>query len=224
MFDFLRKKNKTTVTSVNVKLQGYTHKLPGMESSKGKIELEIPFRNKTHSDMLTEAGVFKAAKGKPLSIQSIEVLDPFKLASVEPKPPLVVKADETIKFKIIVDAPAHNYTGPLSINFNSVGEEVIHIELTKTSLVWNGAKKEIESSSRMLNLQKGGILVEKVQLFKAMRYGDMAKSIEVSFPFKLVSTDPKLPAKIDDPNSYIMALYLQAPQHNYSGELEIKIS
>lgn len=224
MFGFLKGGKRTTITGINVKLQGYTHQLPGLESTKEKIEIEIPFKNKTHADIMTEAKVLKVEKAKPLVLQEIKVSEPFKVSSIEPNTPLEVKPDESIKIKITLDAPAHNYSGPLNVNLVTPGEEVIHIELARTILVWKGQKKEIESSARMFNAQKGGIFAENVQLYKIMKHGDVAKSIEVSFPFKFVSTDPKLPVTISDANSHILGIYLQAPQHSYSGDLEIKIA
>ena len=101
---------------------------------------------------------------------------------------------------------------------------MVHIEIARTILDYKGKKTEIESSARMLNVQKNGILVENVQLYKAMSYGDTVKSVEVGFPFKLASTDPKLPVKLDTPNGYIMGFFIQAPDHSYSGDLVIKIS
>lgn len=211
------------ITAINIKLQGHTHKLEGMEASGKQVEVKIPFRNKIHSDMLTEANVFKSVKSKPIRIDAAKVAEPFSLIAVEPKTPIEIKSDELVNFKLTVGVPSHNYTGPMNISFESLGEEVAHIELTKTFLVYKGKKTEIESSSRMLNLQKNGIFVEKVQMYKAMSSGDTLNSVEVAFPFKLVNTDPKLPAKMETPNGYIMAFFIQAPDHNYSGTLEISI-
>lgn len=224
MLGLFNKSRKTMVTAVNIKLQGHTHKLDGTESNSDTIELKIPFKNKIHSDMLTDAKVFKAEKSKPLKIDMIKVADPFSLISVEPKVPIEIKSDELINFKVTIGVPKHNYTGPVNISFESVSEEVIHIEITKTILAYRGRKTEIESSSRMLNLQKNGIFVEKVQMLKAMSFGDSVFAAEVAFPFKLVNTEPKLPADLNTPNGYIMSFYIQAPNHHYSGALEIRIS
>jgi hypothetical protein len=57
-----------------------------------------------------------------------------------------------------------------------------------------------------------------------MSYGDTAKRIEVAPPFRFVSSDPKLPLRVDDTNSYIVELYIQAPEAPYAGPLEITIS
>ncbi len=217
------KRAKTNITAINIRLQGHVHQLGGMSSSEKVLEIRIPFRNKVHSDMLTEAGVFRAAKGKPISITAIKASDPFTIASVEPKAPLEVKSGEAVEFSIRLNAPAHNYSGPLTISFESASEEVIHVEIARTILAYRGRRTEIESSARMLNLQKNGILVEKVQMMKAVGFGDTVTRAEAGAPFRLVSTEPKLPAKMDSPSGFIMSFYLQAPDHSYSGDLEIAI-
>jgi len=224
MLGLFKRKAKTTITAINIRLQGHVHQIAGVSSSEKVVELRIPFRNKVHSDMLTEGGVFKSVKGKPISITEVKVSDPFTIASIEPKAPLEIKSDEAVEFKIALNVPGHNYSGPLTVSFESASEEVIHIEIARTILNYRGKKTEIESSARMLNLQKNGILVEKVQMMKAVGFGDSVAKAEVGFPFKLVGTDPTLPVKIDTPNGYIMAFQIQAPDHSYSGDLEITVS
>ena len=68
----------------------------------------------------------------------------------------------------MLERATHNYSGPLTVSLESASEEVIHIEIARTILDYKGKKTEIESSARMLNVQKNGILVENVQLFKAV--------------------------------------------------------
>jgi hypothetical protein len=112
----------------------------------------------------------------------------------------------------------------LTISFGSNNVETIHVEITKTILNVNGVKTAIETSSRILNLQKGQIFNEKIQLYKALSYGDSVKSIEIEKPFAFVSSDPKLPVKIDDSNSYLLNIYIQGPEAPYAGAMEIKLS
>jgi hypothetical protein len=200
------------------------HSLAGMQVKERTFPLEIPFRNKTHSDMLTEAASFKVEKAEPIKIKALEIADPFKLVSIEPALPLEVKADEKIVFKLVIEAPDHNYTGPMNLNFVSESKEMVHIEITKTILEAKGIKTTIETSSRILNLPKGQIFTEKVQLYKAFSFGDKVSSIELGFPFTFVSSEPKLPVTIDDTNTYILSLYIQAPTTAYAGVLDIKIS
>lgn len=213
----------TRITAINVKLQGFTHALKGMESKGETIDIDIPFKNKVHVDMLTEAGVFKAEKGKPMRIDKITVAEPFQLVETVPKAPVEVPSGGQANFRITVKPPGHSYTGPLSISFASEPVEMVHIEITRTVMDHKGKRTEIAASSKMLNIEKGKIFTEKVQLYKVMGFNESANSMSVSFPFKLVSTDPKLPTTIDSPNSYIIALYIQAPQQNYSGELVVTI-
>lgn len=225
IFDFLKgKKDGVTITTINIKLHGFMHSIAGMEVKERNFTLDVPFRNKTHTDMLTEATSFKAEKAEPIRIKGLEVAEPFRLVSVEPNLPLEVKADEKVTFKLTIEAPSHNYTGPMSLNFLSDSKEMVHIEITKTVLEAKGSKIAIETSSRILNLPKGQIFTEKIQLYKAFSYGDSVSAIELGFPFKFVSSEPKLPLKIDDTNTYILNLYIQAPSTSYAGVLDIKIS
>jgi hypothetical protein len=224
MFDFLKRGKKTTVTAVNIRLHGQVHRLEGFESSKPVIEIRIPFKNKLRENMLTKAGVLKLGEQAPIKVEKMEVAEPFKLVSVEPKPPLEVGAGKEVEFLISVAVPEHNYTGPISVSIDSPSAEAVHIEISREFMSFKGKRVEVESSARMLNAQKGGIFTEKVQLYKAMSMGDTASSIELSPPFRLIKTEPALPATIDDPNSFIIQLFVQAPTQNYSGEMEINIA
>lgn len=219
-----KNRQKVTITTINLKLHNYVHSMGGLVVKDKRFSIDIPFTNKSHSDMLIEAASFKAEEAKPIRINSIEVAEPFKLLSVTPAAPVEIKADEKVNFKLEIEAPAYNYTGPMGVSFVSDATPTIHVEISKTILVRNGRRTEIETSSRILNVAKGQIFGEKVQLYKAMSYGDSAKSIEIAPPFRFVSSDPKLPLKIDDTNSYIVELYIQAPDTPYAGPLEITIS
>jgi hypothetical protein len=223
--DFLKKnKNTVKITNINIKLHGYMHSISGLEIKEKTFTLDIPFKNKVHKDMLTEAASFKAQKAEPLKIKSIEISEPFKLLSIEPKLPIEVKSDEQVTFKLSIEVPEHNYSGPMTIVFGSDGVEMVHIEITKSVLEAKGIKTEIETSSRILNLPKGQIFSEKIQLYKALSYGETVSKVEIAAPFAFVSSEPKLPLKIDDPNTCILNLYIQGPTSSYAGILEIKIS
>lgn len=225
ILDFVKGgKPAVTITTINIKLHGLMHSMQGMQVKSNIFTLDIPFRNKTHTDMLTEATSFKAEKAEPIKINGIEVAEPFKLVSVEPKPPLEIKADEKVTFKLNIEAPQHSYTGPMAVNFQSESKEMVHLEITKTVLEAKGSKIPIETSSRILNVPKGQIFTEKIQLYKAFSYGDRISNVEIAFPFKFVSSEPKLPLKIDDTNTYILNLYIQAPSTSYAGVLDVKIS
>ena len=189
------KAQKVTITVINLKLHSYMHSMSGLVVKEKSFSIDIPFTNKSHTDMLTQAAAFKTEKAKPIRINSIEVADPFKLISVTPSAPLEIKADEKVDFKLEIAVPGHNYTGPMSVSFISDATPTIHVEISKTILIRNGRRTEIETSSRILNLPKGQIFGEKIQLYKAMSYGDSAKKIDVAPPFKFVSSDPKLPLR-----------------------------
>lgn len=221
MFNLFKKKKATRITAINLKLQGYTHVLAGLDSSAEQIELKIPFKNKLHTDMLVNSGYFKAEKSKPITIEKIEVSEPFIPTSIEPKVPIEIEADALVEFKINVTAPPHNYSGPLNLHFVSKSPELIHLEISKTVLVYKGKKVEIESSSRMLNIEKGKIFIEKIQLLKSMSYGDNLSKVSASFPFKLIGTDPILPLQLDGSKPTILSLQIQSPQQTYSGVMEI---
>lgn len=223
MFNLFGGKKKTTITNINIRLQGATHQLKGLESADSVIELKIPFKNKVHADMLTDAGVFKAQEGKPITINEVKVSDPFSIVEVLPKTPLDIKSGQSVEFKLRLNAPKHNYTGPLTVSLEAATEEVVHIEIARTILEWRFKRTEIESSARMLNVQKNGIIVENVQLYKGMSFGDVITRVEAEPPFKMASTDPKLPVTLDGANGYIMGFYIQAPDHSYSGDLVLKI-
>lgn len=218
------KRQKVTITTVNIKLHNYMHSMVGMEVKDKTFAIDIPFRNKTHTNLLTAATDFKAEKAKPIVIRSIDVGEPFRLVSVSPVMPVEISADEKVDFKLTLEPPSHNYTGPLGISFISDNVETVHIEISKTILNFGGKKTTIETSSRIMTLPKGQIFAEKVQLYKAMSFGDTASRIELEPPFKFVSSEPKLPLKIDDTNSYILEIYIQAPDSPYAGPLEIKLS
>jgi hypothetical protein len=224
MFDLFKKSRKTTVTAVNIKMQGQTHTLEGVESGGETIALKIPFRNKTHADMLTEAKVFKTEKPRPLNIEAIKVAGPFSLVSIEPRVPVEIKPDELVNFMVTIGVPKHNYTGPVNISFEPASEGTIRIEITKTVLDYRGKKTEMEHSSRVLALHKNGIFVEKVQMLKAVPFGGAVRAAEAAFPFRLVNTEPKLPAELNTPNGYMMSFCIQAPDHQYSGALMIRVS
>ncbi|HVC58168.1 MAG TPA: hypothetical protein VND15_01685 [Candidatus Acidoferrales bacterium] len=223
-FNLFGKKTKVVVNGISVKWQGYAHKLDGMPIKARTFEFTLPFQNKTHEDMLTKAADFKAQKAMPAVIKAIEVSNPFKLVSVEPALPVTVQPDQKITLKMVFEAPDYNYEGPLAINLASDQVEAIHIEITKVIMQAKGKDVEIETSSRIMSMAKGQIFQEKVQMFKALSFGDTVSKVEISAPFKIVSTDPKLPFTLDQTNSYIATLFVQAPESSYAGTLVFTFS
>jgi len=223
-FNLFGKKTKVVVNGISVKWQGYAHKLDGMPVKGRTFEFTLPFQNKTHEDMLTKAANFKAQEALPAVIKAIEVSNPFALVSVEPALPITVQPDQKITLKMVFQAPDYNYEGPLAINLASDQVEAIHIEITKVIMQVKGRDVEIETSSRIMSMAKGQIFQEKVQMFKALSFGDTVSKVEISAPFKIVSTDPKLPFTLDQTNSYIATLFVQAPESSYAGTLVFTFS
>ena len=226
LFDILKKgggKPRITITAINVKLHGNMHGLEGFTASENPFNVEIPFRNKTHSDMLTEAADFKAQKAEPIRVNSIKVSEPFSLVSAEPNAPITIKPEEKVVFKLRINGPTHNYSGPISISLESDDPEMIHVEIKETVLKWKGRDVPIETSSRILSIPRGQIFTEKVQLYKALTFGDTVSTISIASPFMFAGSDPKLPIKVNDPNSCIVNLYIQAPQTPYAGQLEVSL-
>ncbi|MDE1833304.1 MAG: hypothetical protein KGH58_02695 [Candidatus Micrarchaeota archaeon] len=218
------RKQKVVVNGISVKWQGYAHKLDGTPVNGRTFDLVLPFQNKTHEDMLTKAASFKAQEALPAVIKAIEVSNPFKLVSVEPALPITVQPDQKVMLKMRFEAPDYNYEGPLAINLASDQVEAIHMEITKVIVHAKGRDTEIETSSRIMSMAKGQIFQEKVQMFKALSFGDTVSKVEISAPFKIVSTDPKLPFTLDQTNSYIATIFIQAPDNSYAGTLELTVS
>ena len=57
-------RQKVTITAINLKLHNYVHSIAGMEVRGRRFSIDVPFTNKSHSDMLTEAASFKAGEGE----------------------------------------------------------------------------------------------------------------------------------------------------------------
>ena len=85
-FNLFKPRPKVAITAINVKWQGYQHSMGGMAVDSNPFTLSIPFQNKTHSDMLTDAAGFRAQSAKPMTIKNIEVAQPFSLKAITPIP------------------------------------------------------------------------------------------------------------------------------------------
>ena len=82
---------------------------------------------------------------------------------------------------------------------------------------------EIENSGVILQMPKGGIFKNAIQMYKAMSYGERVDKVNIQKPFELVSCDPKLPFTINEPSSYLVTFYIKAPDVDYAGPMEIKL-
>jgi hypothetical protein len=215
----LGRKNTVKVTAVNIKLHGKIHTLPGAQSSSGFLDVEIPFTNKPNQNIL----MFQAQKKKPERITSIEVARPFVLVGATPKTPIEVEENQKVVFRLRIELPKYSYSGPVDVEMKTEDPEMVHVELSKTVLVRGGKSVEVENSNAIIMVQKNGIFQQSIQMYKALSHNDTVRRVLVPDPFKLVSTDPKLPFTVSDENSYIVAFYIQAPDHNYAGPLTIEL-
>ncbi|MHB1830097.1 MAG: hypothetical protein ACYCO0_01760 [Candidatus Micrarchaeaceae archaeon] len=215
---FGKKKSGTniTVTSVNLKFMGNSHAIDGMHVSEAEFDIDIPFQNKMGSGLLPDN-----MKGPKMVVSAITVADPFKLIDISPKLPVEVGFLSKVIFKVRIGAPNRTYEGPLSINFSNEASNNVTISLKKVTLHYKDREVELEDSGVTSAMQKSQLFREKVQLYKIVSLGDVVNSIEVSKPFEIVSTDPKLPLKADRKDSYIVSLYMKCPDFSYAGDLDI---
>lgn len=211
------------ISAINIKWMGASHVMDGMAVRDKRFKVSIPFANKTHSDMLTDSAGFRAQEAKPIVVKGISVAAPFILTSTSPNTPVTVKPDERVTFELQLEAPSYKYDGPLNVSFLSDMPEMVHVEISAVKLICKDRSIEIEKSSRILNLQKGQVFTESVQLLKAVSYGSRVERISVSQPFGFAGSEPKLPFTINDTNSFIAHIYVQAPESGYAGEMEIHI-
>lgn len=194
---------------------GDKHGLDGMEVSDSVFELSIPFQNKTGSDLLADN-----LKRPELKVENITVSAPFELVDVNPKLPVSVKYREGVVIKIRIRAPKLPYTGPMSVSLGEK-ENVVRVQIEKMFAVSGGRKIILEEAPSVLSVQKGQVLKRDVQLYKVLKYGDTVNRIEVNGPFVYSGSEPKTPFKIDKESSYIISVYVLAPDYSYAGPLEI---
>ena len=226
IFDFMKRGKKEEslieVKNVNVRWRGSFHSLQGISSKESRFVYKIPFKNTIEQNELLK-DIAKEQKPDVMRIEGITVAQPFKLVSVEPNPPFEIKAGEKIEISLTIDGPEGKYSGPMSVSILENQPETVKIGVNKVILHRAGKDFEIDNSSIMMEIQKNMIFGNKIQMYKIMGFGDTANAIRVSPPFKFVSSNPKLPFTIDDKNSYIAELYIQAPESSYAGPLDVYI-
>lgn len=206
---------KLTITSINLKFMGNSHGMDGIKTDSSVFDLNVPFQNKMGSNLLPDN-----LKGPSLTISKITVAEPFKLLDVEPKLPVQVDYMSRTVFKLRIKGPDVTYEGPLSLNFGNETNDNVGINVQKIVLNHNGKKVELEESGVTATMQKSQLFKHSIQLYKILSFGETLNAVEVDRPFELVSTDPKLPIKIDKKDSYIMNFYLKCPDSSYAGNLE----
>jgi hypothetical protein len=99
-----------------------------------------------------------------------------------------------------------------------------HVEISKIIINANGKKMEIVNKPMIMDIPKGQIFKQNIHLFGVVDFETEVKRMEIAPPFKFVSSDPKLPFKVDRKTGYLIDLFVQAPKENYGGPLEVIIS
>ncbi len=225
---FFKKKNggKVTITAVNIKWRGSMHAMDGFEVSENPFTITIPFQNKSQQDALPFDALkerFRAQEKAPVRITGVDVATPFKLVSMEPKLPVDVMSSQRVELKMTLQAPDYTYSGPVAITLNSEEASMIKIQINKVIVTTPMKSVEIENSGVILNMPKGGIFKNSIQLYKAMSYGERVDKVALEKPFEFVSCDRPIPFTINEPSSYLVTFYIKAPDIDYAGPMEIKL-
>lgn len=218
----LFKKAKVVVSSVNVKWRGSTHSLGGMSVNTESFEVTIPFQHKPQEDFNLD--FLKTQKKAPVTITRIDVREPFKLISSEPALPQSIDENAKVVFKVKITPPDYNYEGPLNMELLSDNNDMVHVEITKIIIITSKKRTEVDNKPMIMDLAKGQVFKQNTHLFGIVDFDGEVKNIKVSPPFTFVSSDPKVPFKIDRKTGYLIDVYIQAPKENYGGPLEVELS
>jgi hypothetical protein len=213
---FNKNKAKVTVTSINLRFMGETHSIQGRAVKEKIFQVEIPFQNKIGNDLLPDN-----LKGPSISLNRLTVAPPFQLVDFDPKLPVEIGYLSRTVFKLRVRAPDVTYEGPLAITFGNELADTVNLNIKAILLNTKGQQLELENSGMIISMQKSQIFKRTVQLFKIMKFGDSIAQISVNKPFELVSTEPTLPLTVNKKDSYILGIFIKAPDYNYAGNLEI---
>ncbi len=218
-FNLFKKSAKVIVTSVNLKWKGSVHSLGAIKVKGQTFDVKIPFQNKPQDDFNLD--FLKTQKKPPVVVNGIVVNEPFKLISVTPTPPVKIEEGEKIEFKVKAEAPSYSYEGPMNVDIMSDNSDMAHIEITMVVVKTYGKSVDMEQKQTIMDVTKGQIIKQNLHLYGAVDFGTEVKQIKVTAPFVFVSSDPKLPFKIDNKTGYLIDIYVQAPQENYGGPLEV---
>lgn len=206
----------TSITAINISYMGDRHGLGGMQVAGDVFEIRIPFQNKTGSDMLADE-----VKRPDLRVESASVSQPFELIDVSPKLPVAVKYMASVVLVLKLRAPKVPYTGPMSVTLNEKAASVVRLEISKMAAIRNGQMTTLEEAPSIASVQKGQVLRRDVQLYSFMKYGDVVKGISVNKPFQMSGSEPKAPFTVDKEGSFIVSVYILAPEYGYAGPLEL---
>ena len=217
------KKIAVRISNINIRWAGAVHTLPGLESTSREFEVNIPFHNHNESaEKITDALKSSIVDNKVL-IKGISVDPPFMLLEVDPLPPKELANGESVNFRLKVEAPEQSYSGPMQVRFTDAPKEKVKVEINKVTLLYGTRKVNIENSELIMELGKNQIFKNSIQLYKILSLGNSIDRVEVNRPFEFVSSEPKLPFKVDNENSYIVIFYIKAPETNYAGPLELTL-
>ena len=223
-FNFLKKGTKVAVTAVNLKWRGSTHTLGKVEVRGKTFDVTIPFQNRQQESFEFLNTYFKQQKKPAIRIKGVLIKEPFKLVSAFPALPVEIKEGEKIEFKLTVNTPDYSYEGPLNIELLSDStEDMVHLEISKIIVRFKDKQTEMKDKSVIMDLSKGQVFKQNLHLFGAIDFGGEVRKITVLPPFAFVSSDPQTPFRIDNKTGYLIDLYIQAPQKNYGGPLEIRM-
>jgi len=228
-FNIFKKKGDSgtiTITSVNLKWRGQMHAIDGFHPKESRFTIKVPFQNKTSQDALPFEALkekFRAQEQPPILINEIQLSDPFKLVSVEPAVPRKIASGEKVEFTVTVDGPDYAYSGPITVMLSSEEASMIKVQINKVILSTKRKSVEIENSGVILNMPKGGIFKNSIQLYKALSYGDAIDKVVIRAPFEFVESEPKLPFTINEPSSYLVTFFIKAPELDYAGPMEVKL-
>lgn len=222
-FGLFRKKNKINVPAINLKFRGELHSVGGVSAESRIFSVTVPFTNRPYANSLTEAEIIKPSDFEPISLKGIQASQPFKVLAVEPALPRKITSEERAEFKISIEGPDYNYSGPLTLEFLEENREFVHLEISKVLLNGYGKSVEAESTLNMLNVPKNHIFQQNLQLMKLLSYGLKVERISVDKPFEFEGSLPKLPFVINDAGSFVLSIYIKAPEENYAGPLVVTL-
>ncbi|EQD46073.1 hypothetical protein B2A_09021 [mine drainage metagenome] len=211
------------VTNINIRWIGSVHTLPGLESEKREFEISIPFHNRSEGAEMIKNALGSSIIDDSVSIKDISVDPPFKLLGIDPKPPIELANGKSMDFRLRVEAPEQNYSGPMQVRFADAPKEKVRVEINRVTLVRDGKRVDVENSELIMELGKGQMFKNSIQMYKILSLNDVVNRVAINKPFEFVSSDPKLPFKVDNGNSYIVVFYIQAPATSYAGPLELTL-
>ena len=204
------------ITSINVRFMGEVHGMRGLASTSKVFDYELPFQNKIGSDLLPDE-----VKGPPMKVTEIKVKEPFKLLEISPALPISVPYLSKTMLKLRIEGPEVNYEGPLTIEVASDSGDKVSINIQKIMLHNSSSVIELEDSAIIFPMQRGQVFKKDVQLYKILPYKSALNSIEVNEPFRVVSTEPKIPLVLDKKGSYVISIFMKAPDFSYAGILDL---